>query len=68
MLVELLGVLSSLRLHKLPDLPQLVARHKLVSLIQAHFEPGAASDDVLLELVVRLGLYTILLLLILYVE
>jgi len=55
MLLELLGTLSNLRLHRAPDLLQLVDRHGLVELILTHMARGATSDDVLLELVVLSG-------------
>jgi len=52
LLVEVLGLLANLRLRKLIDLPQLVARFGIVEFIQRQLVAGFAEDDLLLEVVI----------------
>ena len=55
LLVELLGILGSLPLDELAELPDLADKYNLVEFLARFLVPGFTADDVLLEVIICFG-------------
>ena len=48
-LVELLGIIGTMPLYRMPELPALAAKYNLIDFLARNLTPGFTDDDVLLE-------------------